>query len=188
MAQLSLAAHYVKNVYEGIRTEKELFTHPKIGASWEGYAVEEALSQLEPDQAYFWATYQGAELDLLLFKNGRRLGVEIKRADAPALTPSIRSALADLKLDQLIVLYPGSQAYDLEPNQCAGRCDRRNSVSQEEASDTHGVSVVIATAGQKRNGSSSVSGCSGAQLSDSALDDAPGGEAIADSMSAQPSI
>ena len=99
----------------GIRTEKELFTHPKIGASWEGYAVEEALSQLEPDQAYFWATHQGAELDLLLFKNGRRLGVEIKRADAPTLTPSMRSALADLKLEQLIVLYPGSQAYELEP-------------------------------------------------------------------------
>jgi hypothetical protein len=53
--------------------------------------------------------------DLLLFKNGRRLGIEIKRADAPTLTPSMRSALADLKLEQLIVLYPGSQAYELEP-------------------------------------------------------------------------
>ena len=102
------------HVLLGIRTEKELFTHPKIGASWEGYAVEEALSQLEPDQTYFWATHQGAELDLLLFKNGRRLGIEIKRADAPTLTPSMRSALADLKLEQLIVLYPGSQEYDLE--------------------------------------------------------------------------
>jgi uncharacterized protein len=102
------------HVLLGIRTEKELFTHPKIGASWEGYAVEEALSQLEPDQAYFWATHQGTELDLLLFKNGRRLGVEIKRADAPTLTPSMRFALADLKLDELIVLYPGSQEYDLE--------------------------------------------------------------------------
>lgn len=103
------------HVLLGIRTEKELVTHPKIGASWEGYAVEEVLSQLEPDQAYFWATHQGAELDLLLFKNGRRLGIEIKRADAPTLTPSMRSALADLKLEQLIVLYPGSQAYELEP-------------------------------------------------------------------------
>lgn len=102
------------HVLLGIRTEKELFTHPKVGASWEGYAVEEALTQLEPDQAYFWATHQGAELDLLLFKNGRRLGLEIKRADAPALTPSMRSALADLKLEQLVILYPGSQAYQLE--------------------------------------------------------------------------
>jgi hypothetical protein len=103
------------HVLLGIRTEKELFTHPRIGASWEGYAVEEVLSQLQPDQAYFWATHQGAELDLLLFKNGRRLGIEIKRADAPTLTPSTRSALADLKLEQLIVLYPGSQSYELGP-------------------------------------------------------------------------
>jgi predicted AAA+ superfamily ATPase len=103
------------HVLLGIRTEKELFTHPRLGASWEGYAVEEVLNQLQPDQAYFWATHQGAELDLLLFKNGRRLGIEVKRADAPTLTPSMRSALADLKLEQLIVLYPGSQAYELEP-------------------------------------------------------------------------
>jgi predicted AAA+ superfamily ATPase len=103
------------HVLLGIRTEKELITHPRLGASWEGYAVEEVLSQLQPDQAYFWATHQGAELDLLLFKNGRRLGIEVKRADAPTLTPSMRSALADLKLEQLIVLYPGSQAYELEP-------------------------------------------------------------------------
>jgi predicted AAA+ superfamily ATPase len=103
------------HVLMGIRTEKELFTHPRLGASWEGYAVEEVLNQLQPDQAYFWATHQGAELDLLLFKNGRRLGIEVKRADAPTLTPSMRSALADLKLEQLIVLYPGSQAYELEP-------------------------------------------------------------------------
>jgi predicted AAA+ superfamily ATPase len=103
------------HVLLGIRTEKELITHPRLGASWEGYAVEEVLRQLQPDQAYFWATHQGAELDLLLFKNGRRLGIEVKRADAPTLTPSMRSALADLKLEQLIVLYPGSQAYELEP-------------------------------------------------------------------------
>jgi predicted AAA+ superfamily ATPase len=103
------------HVLLGIRTEKELFTHPRIGASWEGYVVEEVLAQLQPDQAYFWATHQGAELDLLLFKNGRRLGIEIKRADAPTLTPSMRSALADLKLEQLVVLYPGSLAYELEP-------------------------------------------------------------------------
>jgi predicted AAA+ superfamily ATPase len=103
------------HVLLGIRTEQDLLTHPKGGASWEGYAVEEVLSELEPDQAYFWATHQGAELDLLLFKNDRRLGVEIKRMDAPILTPSMRSALADLKLEQLIVLYPGPETYELEP-------------------------------------------------------------------------
>jgi uncharacterized protein len=103
------------HVLLGIRTEQDMLGHPKIGASWEGYATEQLLSELEPSQAYFWATHQGAELDLLLFKDGRRLGIEIKRVDAPTLTPSMRVALADLKLEQLVVLYPGSQAYELEP-------------------------------------------------------------------------
>jgi predicted AAA+ superfamily ATPase len=103
------------HVLLGIRTEKDLLAHPKSGASWEGYAVEEVLNELQPDQAYFWATHQGAELDFLLLKNGRRLGVEIKRTDAPTLTPSMRSALTDLSLEQLIVLYPGLHAYELEP-------------------------------------------------------------------------
>ncbi|MDR2214950.1 MAG: ATP-binding protein [Nevskiaceae bacterium] len=99
----------------GIRTQRELLAHPKSGASWEGYVVEEVLNVVEPEQAYFWATHQGAELDLLLFLRGRRIGVEIKRADAPVITTSMRIALADLRLDRLIVLYPGSRAYDLDP-------------------------------------------------------------------------
>lgn len=99
----------------GAGTENELLAHPKSGASWEGYAVEELLKAAEPDEAYFWATYQGAELDLLLLKNGRRLGVEIKRMDAPVLTPSMRIALADLKLEHLTVVYPGNQSYELGP-------------------------------------------------------------------------
>ena len=98
----------------GIRAENDLLAHPKSGASWEGYAVEEVLNAFEPEQAYFWATHQGAELDLLLFKGGRRLGVEIKRADAPTITPSMRIALTDLGLEQLIVFYPGSRRYDLD--------------------------------------------------------------------------
>jgi predicted AAA+ superfamily ATPase len=97
----------------GIRTDKELLSHPKCGASWEGYAVEEALKHFQPDEAYFWATHQGAELDLLLFKDGRRLGVEIKRMDAPTLTPSMRIALENLRLDRLVILYPGSARYKL---------------------------------------------------------------------------
>lgn len=95
----------------GIRSEAELLAHPKCGASWEGYAVEETLKVVQPDEAYFWATHTGAELDLLLFKDRRRLGVEVKRADAPSLTPSMRIALADLRLDALIVLYPGKVRY-----------------------------------------------------------------------------
>ncbi len=97
----------------GIRTEIDLLSHPKLGASWEGYAIEETLKAIRPGEAYFWATHQGAELDLLLFKDGRRYGVEVKRQDAPRLTPSIRTALEDLNLEHLTVLYPGSRSYPL---------------------------------------------------------------------------
>lgn len=97
----------------GIRTERDLLSHPKLGGSWEGYAIEEILKLIEPDSAYFWATHSGAELDLLLFKHGRRFGIEIKREDAPRLTPSMRIALHDLKLDHLTVIYPGTRSYDL---------------------------------------------------------------------------
>lgn len=97
----------------GIASPHDLEHHPKVGASWEGYAVDEILKALQPDEAYFSATDQGAELDLLLFKRGRRIGVECKRADAPMLTPSMCIALADLKLDELLVVYPGNKRYTL---------------------------------------------------------------------------
>jgi uncharacterized protein len=97
----------------GIANRRDLELHPKIGASWEGYAVEEVLKALRPDEAYYWATHQGAEIDLLLFKNGRRVGVECKRSDAPTLTPSMRIAMDDLKLDRLVVVYPGDRRYVL---------------------------------------------------------------------------
>jgi hypothetical protein len=97
----------------GIANRRGLEHHPKVGASWEGYAVEEVLKALRPDEAYYWATHNGAEIDLVLFKNGRRIGVECKRADAPVLTPSMRIALADLKLDELRVVYPGEKRYAL---------------------------------------------------------------------------
>jgi hypothetical protein len=100
----------------GIANRRDLEGHPKVGASWEGYAVEEVLKSFQADEAYYWATYNGAELDLLLFKNGRRIGVECKRADAPTLTPSMRTALADLRLDHLYVLYPGDKTYALGKN------------------------------------------------------------------------
>ena len=100
----------------GIGNRRELELHPKVGASWEGYAVEEILKALRPDEAYYWATHQGAELDLMLFKRGRRIGVECKRKDAPVLTPSMRIALSDLKLDELLVVYPGTRRYPLARN------------------------------------------------------------------------
>lgn len=97
----------------GIGAEKDLLSHPKCGSSWEGYAVEETLKAIRPDEVYFWATHQGAELDLLLIKDGRRVGVEVKRMDAPTLTPSMRTALDDLKLEQILVFYPGKATYPL---------------------------------------------------------------------------
>jgi predicted AAA+ superfamily ATPase len=97
----------------GIRSEKELLMHPKSGASWEGYVIEETLHQLRPDEAYYWATHNGAEIDLVMIKGGRMFGVECKRLDAPKLTPSIKIALKDLHLEQILVIYPGSQRYKI---------------------------------------------------------------------------
>ncbi len=99
----------------GIRNDRELQTHPKIGASWEGYVVEEVLAAVQPDEAYFWATHQGAEIDLVLRKSGRLLGVECKRTDAPRLTPSMRIALEDLQLERIAVVYPGSKRFSILP-------------------------------------------------------------------------
>jgi predicted AAA+ superfamily ATPase len=97
----------------GIGSQRDLENHPKVGASWEGYAVEEVIKALRPDESYYWATHQGAEIDLLLFKHGRRIGVECKRMDAPGLTPSMRIAMKDVRLDRLVVVYPGTRRYTL---------------------------------------------------------------------------
>lgn len=101
------------HVLLGITEEKSLLSHPKIGASWEGFVLEEALKATAPDEHYFWATHAGAELDLLMIREGRRIGIEIKRADAPSVTESMRVALKDLELDRLLVIYPGSKSYPL---------------------------------------------------------------------------
>jgi hypothetical protein len=98
----------------GIGSGRDLLAHPRSGASWEGFAIGEVLKSVEPDAAYFWSTYQGAELHLLLFVGDRRVGVEVKRADGPKVTPSMRIALADLRLERLVVVYPGERAYDLD--------------------------------------------------------------------------
>ncbi len=98
----------------GIQTEKEFLNHPKRGMSWEGYVIEELLKQEQPEGAYFWATHNQAELDLLLLKNGKKFGVEIKLNDRPSLTPSMRIAMRDLKLEQLVVIYPGITNYQLD--------------------------------------------------------------------------
>jgi predicted AAA+ superfamily ATPase len=93
-----------------------LLAHPRCGASWEGFALEQVLRLAQPDEAYFWATHQGAELDLLMLKGGRRVGVEFKRADAPSVSRSMQIALHDLRLDALYVVYPGEHRFRLAPD------------------------------------------------------------------------
>ena len=100
----------------GIRTDLELFSHPKCGFSWEGYVIEETIKAVKPNETYFWGTHNGAEIDLVMVKDGRMLGVECKRVDAPRLTPSMRIARKDLKLERIAVVYPGTRRYALTDN------------------------------------------------------------------------
>jgi len=100
----------------GIETAKTLLSHPKIGASWEGFVIEQVLA-LEPhDEAFFWATHQGAEMDLILRRGTQLLGIECKRADSPRMTPSIRHALADLGLAKVAIIYPGKKRIPIAEN------------------------------------------------------------------------
>lgn len=94
-------------------TAKAVLEHPRLGASWEGFAIEQVLAAVEHDEAWFWATYQGAEIDLILRRGDLLLGIECKRADAPRLTPSLRIAREDLGLESIAVIYPGRTRYRL---------------------------------------------------------------------------
>lgn len=87
-----------------------LESHPKLGASWEGFALEQVLRRTGDRHAYFWATQSGAELDLLLMLDSQRVGVEFKFSDAPTVTRSMQIALEDLRLDRLLVVYPGPES------------------------------------------------------------------------------
>ena len=95
-------------------TSKDVAGHPKVGASFEGFAIEQLAGAFEAGGAYFWATHGGAELDLLALRGGRRYGFECKLADAPGTTRSMRVALDDLELSHLWVVYPGNEAYPLD--------------------------------------------------------------------------
>jgi uncharacterized protein len=99
----------------GVVDELSLLRHPAVGASWEGWVIEEVIQAAGGEYTpYFWRTSAGAELDLLLVSGARRIGVDVKRADAPRITASMRAALADLRLDHLYVIYPGTQPYSLD--------------------------------------------------------------------------
>ncbi|HEY4831177.1 MAG TPA: ATP-binding protein [Waddliaceae bacterium] len=102
----------------GVHAHSELLLHPKLGASWEGFALEEIIRyhQAEQEECYFWATHQHAELDLLIIKNGMRWGFEFKYSGAPTLTRSMQIAESDLKLNALTVIYPGEVNYPLKEN------------------------------------------------------------------------
>lgn len=97
----------------GLETAKALMNHPKLGASWEGFVIEQIVMTEPHDEAYFWATHQGAEIDLILRRGNRLLGVECKRSDAPGITPSIRIALEDLGLERVAIIYPGNKRFQL---------------------------------------------------------------------------
>ncbi len=98
----------------GIPSFEALESHPKLGASWEGFAIEEVLAAMGDRDAYFWSTQSGAELDLLVFRGGKRLGFDFKYADAPSVTKSLQIARRDLKLDRVFIVVPGPQSYLLD--------------------------------------------------------------------------
>lgn len=95
----------------GLTDERSLLGHPKVGASWEGFALEQVLRAARPTAAYFWATHSGAEVDLFFLREGRRLGVEVKFNEAPQITSSMHAALKELRLDHLWIVYPGLHTY-----------------------------------------------------------------------------
>lgn len=99
----------------GIKDKKQLTSYPRLGAFWEGFALEEVLRKYRAtqDECFFWATQSGAELDLLLHRGAKRLGFEFKYSDSPKLTPSMHIALEDLKLDHLYVIHPGDGQFDM---------------------------------------------------------------------------
>ncbi len=102
----------------GIEEQNTLDFHPKLGPSWEGFAIEAIIRHYgaEPGESYFWSAYGRAELDLLIFSGSRRLGFEIKHTDTPKITRSMRVACEDLNIDELTVVYPGKERFPLDKN------------------------------------------------------------------------
>ena len=101
----------------GLTGRTDVVSHPKVGASWEGFVIEQIvhLLRVPPEQCFHWSTHAGAELDLLVLDGVRRLGFEVKRAEAPRMTRSMRSAMETLNLDSLDVVHAGTQRYRLTP-------------------------------------------------------------------------
>lgn len=100
----------------GIGTNEDLEAHPKVGASWEGFVIQETLTRLgaRQEETYFWATHTGAELDLFIVRGNQRLGFEVKRTTSPKMTRSAHSALETLGLDRLDIIHAGEHTFALE--------------------------------------------------------------------------
>lgn len=101
----------------GVENKAQLQAHPKLGASWEGFAIEQIirLNSTDSENCFFWGSHNISELDLLVFKNGKRIGYEVKYSDVPKFSASMKIVLEDLKLDQLIIVVPKTKKYELIP-------------------------------------------------------------------------
>jgi predicted AAA+ superfamily ATPase len=104
------------HLLQGIQTHENLQVNPRLGSSWEGFAMEQVISACgaTPEEIYFWGVHGVGELDLLVIKNGKRIGFEIKHSSKPAITPSMRLAMQELKLEKIFVIYNGSNSFLLD--------------------------------------------------------------------------
>ena len=98
----------------GLSEFSSLLAHPRVGASWEGFALEQFLRSVRPSGAYFWATHAGAEVDLFFLHDGRRYGAEAKFSEAPSVSRSIYRVVEDLALEHLWIIYPGERSYPVD--------------------------------------------------------------------------
>ncbi len=107
-----------------LETSDHLMGHQKVGASFEGFIIDQVITLLGARDAYFWGTHQGAELDLLIMYRGQRLGFEVKLSEAPVVTKSMRIASEDLKLDRLFVVHAGPLSFSLDRDvEAVAACD-----------------------------------------------------------------
>ncbi len=119
------------NTLSSIKSITELAKNPKIGALWEGFALENVINclQLKAHDCYFWSTHNEAELDLLVFKNGKKIGFEFKYSDTPKITKSMNIALVDLQLDHLYLIFPGQIKFEMSDKITACGLDKLNELS-----------------------------------------------------------
>ncbi|HEX7185452.1 MAG TPA: ATP-binding protein [Thermoanaerobaculia bacterium] len=115
--KIYLADSGILHTLLGLVTREDLLDHPKVGASWEGFAIGEVVAHLEarPEECFFWKLHSGAELDLLIRRGTLRRGFELKLTSSPRVTPSMRSALESLDLEELTVIHAGTESYPLAP-------------------------------------------------------------------------